>query len=75
MDGFCLIKLVLSVPDDLELEGIKVSDGHVGVMKIKRSLEYRKLASALLPQLAFPTKSTASFPESKKNVCFWQRLK
>jgi hypothetical protein len=44
------------------MEGIRVSDGHVGFMKIKLSVADWKLVSALLPQLAFPTKSTASFP-------------
>jgi hypothetical protein len=65
----------VSVSDDLELNGIEMSGGRVAIIKIQLPAAYRKLGTALLPQLAFLTESGASFGKTGKNVCFWQRLK
>jgi hypothetical protein len=72
---FFLSEVVLSVAGGVEVDGIKVSDGRAYIIKILMPAALRKQATALLPQLAFPTKSGGSFLKSEKTVCFWQRLK
>jgi hypothetical protein len=63
-------KVVPFFSDGLEVEGINVSDGCVGIIKIQLPVVYLKSASALLPQLGFPTKSGDSFRKWGKTVCF-----
>ncbi|MEI8157152.1 MAG: hypothetical protein WCH60_09830 [Burkholderiales bacterium] len=65
-----LREVALSGACGLEVGGIKVSDGRVDIIKIQEPVAYWKQATALLPQLGFPTKSVDSFLRTGKTVCF-----